>query len=138
MQVEISNNVVARLQAEQEAFHKEIEAQGRQEGLAWARSASYIDLVEMFLTFTERYAGGGNPGPYYCYEMVNDPKYGSYWEDVFQRYPIVAKTACLTRFEVVTSNEANYFISGWHLALEDFYLSFTRRIAEVEKQDLPF
>ena len=119
--VEISTDVFERLHKEKKSFLEELEAQGTKEGVAWAKSANYADLVEMYRLSSPKYFSAPGYHRLSGYAMLNDSKYGGYWRNVLLRYPLIAETTC---HEFEQSNmgwEAECFFEAWFVSLETFY-----------------
>ena len=128
--IEISNEVFERLRGEEEAFFDELSAQGKKEGMDWAKSASYADLYEMQRMISKKYYRDPGSRRFSGQVMVNDPKLNEYWRNVLLRYPLIAEIVSSESEGSDMDCEVECFFGSWLLAIIDFYLRFQLMVVD--------
>lgn len=142
--IKIDGETFERLNAERKKYLQTMEERGAEEGLAWAGSVGYVQLLEMKNNFYEWYGVNG-PGLYCGHDVANTPPFNDYWGGVFERNPDVAKAANIGCSDCWMNEEANSYFDSWINAVRMFCLALERWIEEREnesltglKDDLPF
>lgn len=94
--------IIRRLQQEKMIWEKQFFKSGKKEGLKWARSAHYEDLIYV-VNFAD------------TYELTNDSKFSRYFEQVHDRYEL-GKYAS----DGAVDHEL-MFMDGWFNGITEFW-----------------
>lgn len=133
--IEIPAEVLKRMQAEQQHLGDRMQSRGHQEGLLWAKSASYEELLKMSRGFNSKYALNPDMERFSCFALANDPEYGAYWRDLFEREPFLADAFNSGDDGGDDNWISSTYIDGWILAVEEFHDTLEHRIIEQESRE---
>lgn len=99
--------IIKRLKLEKDLWEKKFYKKGKTEGVRWAKTAHYEDLI-----YVLKYEG--------TYQLISDPKMNQYFEQIYE------STDLVTFSNSGSVNHEQLFIDGWFKGV----LSFWKQVKE--------
>ncbi|MFC1836007.1 hypothetical protein ACFL2Q_15020 [Thermodesulfobacteriota bacterium] len=111
--------IVERLKSEKVKAEQDYKEMGHDDGLNWAKAASYVDLRHAATKF-EPYVGGSNQ--YLFFEtLLEDKVLGEYFEEMIREDPLMDELNPDTNINNFLNEYAELWIDGWMEAVRGFW-----------------